>query len=87
MTSTAASAPTFTISPNGFDIRIQCNDCHNSRSGSLARTWAGSHTCPDYDVCAEAAYAEAAYERHLEDRGYDDARGQEAWEAQMGIPI
>lgn len=28
---------------------------------------------------------ERAYERHLEDRGYDEARGQEDWEARHGV--
>lgn len=36
------------------------------------------------DMDAEIA-AELAYERHLEDRGYWDARAQEDYEARMGV--
>lgn len=32
-----------------------------------------------------AAAAEAAYERHLEDRGYDEARAQDDHEARNGV--
>lgn len=35
---------------------------------------------------ADACYnAEMAYERHLEDRGYDEARAHDAHEARMGV--
>lgn len=53
MTSTAAPAlPGFTVRPNGLDVRIECDTCRASWTGSLARTWAGSHSHdPD-----EAAY-------------------------------
>lgn len=33
----------------------------------------------------DEAAAERAYERHLEDRGYDEARAQEAYEAAHGV--
>ena len=39
----------------------------------------------DLDYAAEAeAAAELAYERHLEDRGWEEARAQEDYEARMG---
>ncbi len=38
------TAPSFTITPNGYDVRIECNVCHDSSAGSLARAWANSHT-------------------------------------------
>lgn len=37
------------------------------------------------DQSADERGAELALERHLEDRGYEEARGQEAWEASQGI--
>lgn len=38
------------------------------------------------DECAAAELrAEMAYERHLEDRGWEEARAFEAWEASQGL--
>jgi hypothetical protein len=37
-------------------------------------------------AAAEDFYAEQAAERYFEDRGYDDARAQEEWEAMRGLP-
>jgi hypothetical protein len=53
--------------------RTEVRDCF---AGRLA-------TEPDHDNGAAAA--ELAYERHLEDRGYDDARAQEEHEARHGV--
>lgn len=50
----------------------------------LAAYW---EAIADIAWVADVQRAEYATERYLEDRGYDEARGQEAWEAQMGIPV
>jgi len=34
---------TFTTTANAYDVRIECDVCHDSNSGSGARAWAGSH--------------------------------------------
>lgn len=44
MNTAAATLPGFTVTPNGFDVRIECDTCHASKAGSLARAWAESHT-------------------------------------------
>ena len=33
------------VTPNGFDVRIECTRCHESKAGSLARAWAWAHRC------------------------------------------
>ena len=55
MTNTATPAVDgFTVTPNGFDVRIECNVCHESKCGSLARTWAGSHEHSDTEAAPAA---------------------------------
>ena len=64
MTATTETLPGFTVRPNAYDVRIECDVCHESKSGSLARAWAGSHSCamtevvdPDALPCAECGQA------------------------------
>jgi hypothetical protein len=47
---TTTAALTFTTTPNGHDVRIECDRCHASKAGSLARAWAGSHDCRPREV-------------------------------------
>lgn len=37
------------ITPNGYDVRIECNRCHASKAGSSARAWAHSHQCAPFE--------------------------------------
>jgi hypothetical protein len=94
----ATTAPAPTIELDGpYDVKATAT---GTRCGNHGRTAPGEHTyhanpasvreC--YRLTAEAIAdqeaeirAELAYERHLEDRGYEEARAQEAWEQTHGI--
>lgn len=53
----------FTVKPNVYDVRIECDACHESKCGSLAYAWAGSHTCPDfYDTLHDLIPQDVDYE-------------------------
>jgi hypothetical protein len=34
----------FSVKPNAYDVRIECETCHESKAGSLAYAWAFSHS-------------------------------------------
>src|SRR3982751_1911675 len=60
---------------------VKCGNCkrRHSNVAAVKDCYAG----PDYNDGAAAA--EQAYERHLEDRGYDEARFQDEMEARNGV--
>lgn len=67
-----------------------CGGCGGRRAGARHADVAAIRACDAYrrdqDAVVEGArWAEAAYERHLEDRGYDEARAQEDYEARNGV--
>lgn len=41
---TTTTTTGFDVHPNRHDVRIVCRTCGESKSGSLARSWAHSHS-------------------------------------------
>lgn len=80
------TAPTFTPvrcgnrKAHGRDSKV----FHNS-ADEVRRCFTGELEDDDRDWDDGAAWAEAAYERHLEDRGYESARAQDEHEARNGV--
>lgn len=80
-----------------YEIKVTAT---GTRCGNHGRTAPGEHTYHANPASVRACYrlsaemiadqraeiaAEEAYERFLEDRGYEEARAQEAWEQTHGM--
>lgn len=71
--------------PARVERGFRCGEC-KMRHHSIKAIKLCHFTAADHKAEQEACYrAEMAYERHLEDRGADEAAAQDAYEARMGV--